>query len=277
MKHLYRRRACWGDSRGVTLVELLIMLVIIGVLAALLVPVLSNVREKSRRVTCLSRMRELGMAMTLYGTDSTRLLPPYFYEVAPVGGGQYSVGIKPQWSVADVGPGAAPATFVCPSDKNPSKIQTTDSGGNPITVTSSYGYNFTPLMGKWRALQLDAAKTVLLFDGKPDAVTAGLWWGTPDGTAGPDGKVLICHQGNSMSVNVESIGTQPGGHAPGPRNHPSCYLGPCQGSDGYNLSRFNQASGPFLDRRHTRRANVLFLDCHAEWLTELPAGSLLPL
>lgn len=261
-------------NEGYTLMELIVTIAVIGALMVLLVPTLSSARERSRRVTCLSHMRQLGLAMTLYSAESGTILPPYLYESQPLGDGQYALAIKSGWSLANVGTSATLNNFVCPSDRNPSEIQTTDANGQPITIAASYSYNFMPLITGSRAVTLHPGKIALLFDGKPDQAV-GTWWGIPDGSADSSGKVTICHQGNSLSVSESAIGSHNGGHAPGPKNHPPCYLGPCAGSESANLGQINSSGQQILERRHAGNANVLFLDCHAEWLPALPAGSLL--
>jgi prepilin-type N-terminal cleavage/methylation domain-containing protein len=52
-----------------TLIELLIVIGIIGVLAGLLLPVLSSAKERARRISCLSNQRQIGLAATLYMSD----------------------------------------------------------------------------------------------------------------------------------------------------------------------------------------------------------------
>jgi len=67
-------------KKGFTLIELLVVIAIIAVLAAILFPVYSRVREKSRQSSCLSNLRQIGTALRSYIEDYT----PYFpYSTAP--------------------------------------------------------------------------------------------------------------------------------------------------------------------------------------------------
>jgi prepilin-type N-terminal cleavage/methylation domain-containing protein/prepilin-type processing-associated H-X9-DG protein len=61
---------------GFTLIELLVVIAIIGILAAILVPVFMGAREKGRQTSCLSNMRQLGMAMDMYEQDHSDCIIP---------------------------------------------------------------------------------------------------------------------------------------------------------------------------------------------------------
>jgi prepilin-type processing-associated H-X9-DG protein len=61
-----------------TLVELLVIISIIGILAALLLPVLGRARESGRATACLSNLRQLGLALQLYVQDHNNRLPTMF-------------------------------------------------------------------------------------------------------------------------------------------------------------------------------------------------------
>lgn len=56
-------------KRCFTLIELLIVISIIAILAAMLLPALNSAREKSRESTCLNNRKQLGMAQTFYAQD----------------------------------------------------------------------------------------------------------------------------------------------------------------------------------------------------------------
>lgn len=52
-----------------TLIELLVVIAIIAILAAILFPVFAQAREKARQATCISNLKQLGLASMMYSQD----------------------------------------------------------------------------------------------------------------------------------------------------------------------------------------------------------------
>ncbi len=69
-------RSVARTSNGFTLIELLVVIAIIAILAAILFPVFARAREKARQTTCLSNMKQQGLAVFMYTDDYDEMLPP---------------------------------------------------------------------------------------------------------------------------------------------------------------------------------------------------------
>jgi prepilin-type N-terminal cleavage/methylation domain-containing protein/prepilin-type processing-associated H-X9-DG protein len=121
--------------RGFTLIELLVVIAIIAILAAILFPVFARAREKARQSSCVSNLKQLGLAMMSYCTDYDGCYPdarsgnypnPGWWAGGYVGGAgisNYAIRIYMDDLVTPGGMGATlnPYTknmqvFRCPSD-----------------------------------------------------------------------------------------------------------------------------------------------------------------
>ena len=156
-----------------TLVELLTVLAIIGILAAILIAGLGKLRDKARQSTCISNLRQIGVGWQLYLGDHKGAYPAFAtYQMYYWGGG------KGTWG------GPAPedrplypylpdtAVFKCPSDVDEGKGTFYSLSGNCYVMANS---NQRGILGVPEAINRAAisgvvgqlqhpARTILVFE-----------------------------------------------------------------------------------------------------------------
>jgi prepilin-type N-terminal cleavage/methylation domain-containing protein len=136
---------------GFSLVELLVVMAIIAILAALLLPAVQSVREAANRTSCANNLKQIGLAMQMYVNDKGAL-PPSRLEN---GGATWAVLILPyleqhdlynQWDLnlsyyqqnAVARERAVPIYF-CPTRRDHQTAPTLSLAGDQANLGSSLG------------------------------------------------------------------------------------------------------------------------------------------
>jgi prepilin-type N-terminal cleavage/methylation domain-containing protein len=133
--HSWQRRARRNGKAppAFTLIELLVVIAIIAILAAMLLPALANAKNQAAKTKCVSNLKQLGTAITLFAGDNNEMFPPAA-DAGPVpapNGHQLtwdsyinfyiSGGHLPQadLDVGDLDPDDTPQVLLCPADMGP--------------------------------------------------------------------------------------------------------------------------------------------------------------
>ncbi len=147
-----------GESKGFTLMELLIVIGIIGLLAGILLPVLSRAKESARRTQCASNIRQIGMGLIMYANENEEVFPQDVTTVVERPS-MRSLNMLYNTYISDK------KIFKCPSDAKVTKL--TNAGMSISTandsfdqIECSYGYDYTHT-------QADDAGVALVSDRPP--------------------------------------------------------------------------------------------------------------
>jgi len=187
--------------KGFTLIELLVVITIIGILVSLTLPAIQSARASARKLSCLNKMRNLGVAIVNFSSGANSQLPP-LTDTNIVSGSSLddlswcisilpfldSVGFRQRWdaTASDAAGGNATAVtnlgllndtrfpvFNCPDDQF-----STDPGALSYVVNIGYvmdGYNSTADTSH------DAVSNLILSTGlteSPVKFGTGVFWRT---------------------------------------------------------------------------------------------------
>ncbi len=167
-------------KRAFTLVELLTVIAIIGILAAILIPVVGRVRENARTSNCIQNLKGIGNAFQLYAADNRGLYPAlrkradtdaeYPGQVNPTGNWQEELSPYQSRTVADISKLNADSDSYVFCPEFVARYQGDPGWKKAITTSAGYGMNAglgvaNVYYARFRANQIvHPARTVLVGD-----------------------------------------------------------------------------------------------------------------
>lgn len=152
-----------ASARGFTLIEMLIVISVIGILAGLLFPVFSRVRNTARTTTCSANLHQIGLALQLYVNDNNHHYPT---RDAPFGNADCV------WADLLAGYIRSPEVFQCPMTGQEGAYRSgcvdeiTDED-KILTWNGSYGLNVLSSSGRLGMMDANMthpASTLLVLD-----------------------------------------------------------------------------------------------------------------
>jgi len=278
---------------GLTLIECLVAVMILGILFALLIPAVQMAREAARRSQCNNNLRQLGIGLHNYAAVNETFPPGYYFslhasilpfvEQAPL----YHA-INFEGSAADsqglTDTAVMLSLFLCPSDdppSNPGGYGWTNYAGNRGSGVQKYRYN-----GIFTAPAFPTVRPTDVVDGTSQTAMVSEWilgpgngpirdakranFHTPDRFNEADELDLFAAECHDIDVATARVGPPPRGmnwlrgefgytlynHVLGIGDHT------CLNGTGVQIGAWT--AGSF----HPRGANCLFADGHVQFLSD---------
>jgi prepilin-type N-terminal cleavage/methylation domain-containing protein len=165
-------------KNGFTLIELLVVIAIIAILAAILFPVFAQAREKARQTSCLSNLKQIGLAFKMYVQDYDEKYPENGQIACCSNGQQNSDGVDfgyNGWISNALRPYTKnQAIYICPSVQGYYTFQDPWSNGGNLTKDGSqsfsYAFNYVSDYGVKESMFQAPSSAIIMAD------SGTQWW-----------------------------------------------------------------------------------------------------
>ena len=236
---------------GFTIIELLVVIAIVALLAAILMPTLTQARQMARSTSCMSNLKELGVAMQLYHSR-WKCFPAHQWKLdSTPGDGHNDKKNRMRWfrqlhEMLGIGQDVQQ----CP------EVPTWICGRN-----NSYGYNYK-FLGSARVLTDGTFECFPVAEVHAPAHTIAFGDSSGTGTEEPYEPIPFTQKGSSLSYSVRKDRIGNHGYTLDP-TYITNRTSSLHGGDTYA----DQESPSFMAPRHSGKANFCMVDGHAESLT----------
>jgi prepilin-type N-terminal cleavage/methylation domain-containing protein/prepilin-type processing-associated H-X9-DG protein len=227
MLHMIKKTMS-DDTKGFTLIEMLVVVAIIAVLAAILFPVFARARENARRASCQSNLKQIALGIFMYTQDYDEKFPIYNTGIT------YNVANPQPYSWADIIQPylKSQQLYQCPSE---STAPTTTNPSIANSGYTDYGINLYLTYG-----DMSADGTLGSAGAKSLAVLTQ-----------PSLTVMMFDYVSTNPTNAFSVG---------------CTVArPCTSSPGLATFPAATATVPAVGLRHLDGMNFSFTDGHVKW------------
>lgn len=235
--HLFEvRRFRSTPQQAFTLVELLVVVAIIAIVAGILFPVFARARENARRISCLSNLKQIGMATLQYNQDFDERMPLTLMDSFFNGGTMHTTWVETTQPYLK-----SMQVFRCPDDDDSSWTTPYSVWDDGTTTTTP------PLINRFSSYQVNAYLINWGFSSMPYSHLSSL--------VSPSKVIYLAEAGEKRVLDHYS---------------PMCWSSPVDPSicsDGITHG-WDSAKGEPTElavHRHLDGSNYLYADGHAKW------------